>query len=265
MRDVEGLGEEDDAYVLKLSDGTEARSNCVIIASGVTYRRLDIESLDSLQGRGVFYGAAVSEAPAMKGKRVLVVGGGNSAGQSAVHLSKYASEVTVLVRRETVAESMSGYLVTELEAIPNIEVRLGLEISGGGGVDGFDHVVVRSRRSGDEERIEADALFILIGSQPGTDWLKDSVVRDDWGFIVTGHDLVSGDYEYTWTLDRPPMLLETSLPGVFAVGDVRRGSVKRVASSVGEGAIAVQLLHHHNEDQRQAAENQRRGQVEAPT
>jgi thioredoxin reductase (NADPH) len=265
MRDVEGLGEEDNAYILKLSDGTEARSNCVIIASGVTYRRLDIESLDSLQGRGVFYGAAVSEAPAMKDKRVLVVGGGNSAGQSAVHLSKYASEVTVLVRRETVAESMSGYLVTELEAIPNIEVRLGLEISGGGGVDGFDHVVVRSRRSGDEESIEADALFVLIGSQPGTEWLKESVVRDDWGFIVTGHDLVSGDYEYTWTLDRPPMLLETSLPGVFAVGDVRRGSVKRVASSVGEGAIAVQLLHNHNEDQRHAAENQRRGQVEAQT
>ncbi len=265
MRDVEGLGKDDAAYILKLSDGTEARSNCVIIASGVTYRRLDIESLDALQGRGVFYGAAVSEAAAMKDKRVLVVGGGNSAGQSAVHLSKYASKVTVLVRRETVAVSMSGYLVRELEAIPNIEVRLGLELSGGGGIDGFEHVVVRNRRSGDEERIEADALFVLIGSQPGTEWLEQSVVRDDWGFIVTGHDLVSGDYDYTWTLDRPPMLLETSLPGVFAVGDVRRGSVKRVASSVGEGAIAVQLLHHYNEDRRQDVENQRKGQVEAQT
>jgi thioredoxin reductase (NADPH) len=265
MRDVEGLGKADDAYILKLSDGTEARSNCVIIASGVTYRRLEIDSLDALQGRGVFYGAAVSEAAAMKDKRVLVVGGGNSAGQSAVHLSKYATEVIVLVRRETVSESMSGYLVRELEAIPNIEVRLGLEISDGGGIDGFDHVVVRNRLSGAEERIEADALFVLIGSQPGTEWLRDSVVRDDWGFIVTGHDLVSGDYEYPWTLDRPPMLLETSWPGVFAVGDVRRGSVKRVASSVGEGAIAVQLLHHHYEGQRQDEENRLRGQVEAPT
>ena len=265
MRDVEGLGIEDDAYVLKLSDGTEARSNCVIIASGVTYRRLNIESIDALQGRGVFYGAAVSEAPAMKDKKVLVVGGGNSAGQSAVHLSKYASQVTVLVRRETVAASMSGYLVEELEAIPNIEMRLGIEIAGGGGVDGFDHVVVRDRRSGDEARIEAEALFVLIGSQPGTEWLKDSVVRDDWGFIVTGHDLVSGDYDYSWDLSRPPMLLETSLPGVFAVGDVRRGSVKRVASSVGEGAIAVQLLHDHTEDRRQDSENHRKAQVEAPT
>jgi thioredoxin reductase len=265
MRDVEELATGDAAYVLKLSDGTEARSNCVIIASGVTYRRLDIESLDALQGRGVFYGAAVTEAPAMKNKRVLVVGGGNSAGQSAVHLSKYASQVTVLVRRETVSTSMSGYLVRELEAIPNIEVRLGLEISGGGGVDGFDHVVVRNRQSGDEERIDADALFVLIGSQPGTEWLKDSVVRDDWGFIVTGHDLVSGDYDYTWKPDRPPMLLETSLPGVFAVGDVRRGSVKRVASSVGEGAIAVQLLHHHNEHRREESEDRREAQVEAPT
>jgi thioredoxin reductase (NADPH) len=265
MRDVEGLGKDDASYILKLSDGTEARSSCVIIASGVTYRRLEFDSLDALQGRGVFYGAAVSEAAAMKNKRVLVVGGGNSAGQSAVHLSKYASEVIVLVRRETVSESMSGYLVRELEAIPNIEVRLGLEISDGGGVDGFDHVVVRNRLTGAEERIEADALFVLIGSQPGTEWLRDSVVRDDWGFIVTGHDLVSGDYDYGWPLERPPMLLETSLPGVFAVGDVRRGSVKRVASSVGEGAIAVQLLHNHHEDRRQAEENRRKGQVEAPT
>jgi thioredoxin reductase len=266
MRDVEGLGIDVDkaAYVLKLSDGTEARSNCVIIASGVTYRRLNIETLDALQGRGVFYGAAVTEAPAMKDKRVLVVGGGNSAGQSAVHLSKYASQVTVLVRRETLAASMSGYLVRELEANPNIELRLGLEISGGGGVDGFDHVVVRNRQSGDEERIEADALFVLIGSQPGTEWLKDSVVRDEWGFIVTGHDLVSDDHDYHWDLDRPPMLLETSLPGVFAVGDVRRGSVKRVASSVGEGAIAVQLLHRYREDQRRDSKDHREAQVEAP-
>jgi len=265
MREVEGLRAQDDACVLELSDKTEARSNCVVIASGVTYRRLGIESLDALQGRGVFYGAAVSEAPAMMGKRVLVVGGGNSAGQSAVHLSKYASEVIVLVRGETVAASMSGYLVRELEAIPNIEVRHRLEVSGGGGIDGFDHVVVRNRLSGEEERLDADALFVLIGSQPGTEWLEDSVVRDEWGFVVTGHDLVSGDYDFEWNLDRPPMLLETSLPGVFAVGDVRRGSVKRVASSVGEGAIAVQLLHRYYEDRRQDPMDRREAQVKAPT
>ncbi|CAN5735488.1 response regulator [soil metagenome] len=265
MREVEGLGTDGDALVLKLSDGTEARSNCVIIATGVTYRRLNIESLDALQGRGVFYGAAVSEAHAMKDKRVLVVGGGNSAGQSAVHLSKYASQVTVLVRGETVAASMSGYLVKELEAIPNIEVRHNVETIGGGGVEGLDHVVVRNRLSGEEEELETDALFVLIGSQPGTEWLKDSVVRDDWGFIVTGHDLMSHDYDYTWNLDRPPMLLESSVPGVFAVGDVRRNSVKRVATAVGEGAIAVQLLHRYKEDQHQDSTGGREGQVEART
>ncbi|MGH2774530.1 MAG: FAD-dependent oxidoreductase [Actinomycetota bacterium] len=265
MREVEGLASDNNSYVLKLSDGTEARSNCVIIATGVTYRRLNIESLDSLQGRGVFYGAAVSEAHAMKDKKVLVVGGGNSAGQSAVHLSKYASQVTVLVRGETVAASMSGYLVRELEAIPNIEVRHNVETIGGGGVDGLEHVLVRSRVSGEEEELPADALFVLIGSQPGTDWLEDFVVRDYWGFIVTGHDLMSDDYDYSWSLARPTMLLETSKPGVFAVGDVRRNSVKRVASAVGEGAIAVQLLHRYREDQRQDSADERRAQVEART
>jgi len=265
MREVEGLSTDDDSLVLKLSDGTVARSNCVIIATGVTYRRLDIESLDSLQGRGVFYGAAVSEAHAMKDKRVLVVGGGNSAGQSAVHLSKYASQVTVLVRGETVAASMSGYLVKELEAIPNIEVRHNVETIGGGGVDGLDHVLVRNRLSGEEEELPADALFVLIGSQPGTAWLEGSVVRDDWGFIVTGNDLMSKDYDYTWNPDRPPMLLESSMPGVFVIGDVRRNSVKRVASAVGEGAIAVQLLHRFKENQRQESTGEREAQVQART
>ena len=265
MREVEGLRTDGDALVMKLSDGTEARSNCVIIATGVTYRRLNIESLDSLQGRGVFYGAAVSEAHAMKDKRVLVVGGGNSAGQSAVHLSKYASQVTVLVRGETVAASMSGYLVKELGAIPNIEVRHNVETIGGGGAEGLDHVLVRNRLSDEEEELPADALFVLIGSRPGTAWLEGSVVRDDWGFIVTGHDLMSDDYDYTWNPDRPPMLLESSMPGVFAIGDVRRSSVKRVASAVGEGAIAVQLLHRFKENQRQASAGDREAQVEART
>src|SRR5680860_47790 len=265
MREVEGLGTDGDALVLKLSDGTEARSNCVIIATGVTYRRLNIESLDALQGRGVFYGAAVSEAHAMKDKKVLVVGGGNSAGQSAVHLSKYASQVTVLVRGETVAASMSGYLVKELEAIPNIEVRHNVETIGGGGAEGLDYVLVRNRLSGEEEELPAGALFVLIGSRPGTAWLEGSVVRDDWGFIVTGHDLMSDDYDYKWNPDRPPMLLESSMPGVFAIGDVRRSSVKRVASAVGEGAIAVQLLHRFKENQRQASAGDREAQVEART
>ncbi|MGH2751291.1 MAG: FAD-dependent oxidoreductase [Actinomycetota bacterium] len=253
MRETVGLSQDGNDKVLKLSDGTEVRSHSVVVATGVAYRRLEIPSLDDLQGRGVFYGASVSEAPAMKDKRVFVVGGGNSAGQAAVHLSKYASSVTVLVRGEAVAASMSGYLVKEIGAIHNIDVRHHVEVVGGGGGDCLDHLLVRDRLSGAEERLEAEALFVLIGSQPGTEWLKNAVARDDWGFILTGGDLEQERIDLHSYRDRPPLLLETSVPGVFAVGDVRRGSVKRVASAVGEGAIAVHLLHRYLEDQQRSS------------
>jgi thioredoxin reductase/ActR/RegA family two-component response regulator len=245
MREATGLQSDDSARIIQLSDGNRVRSRCVVVATGVAYRRLMIQSLDELQGRGVFYGAAVTEAPATKDKPVFVVGGGNSAGQAAVHLAKYASHVTILVRGDSLASSMSDYLIREIESAPNISVRHNAEVVGGGGRDGLDHVVVKSLSSGEEETAEAAALFVLIGSEPRTDWLGDAVVRDDWGFVVTGPDLEVGSPVARWREARSPLLMETSMPGVFAVGDVRRGSVKRVASAVGEGAIVVQLLHQY--------------------
>ncbi|MBA2272360.1 MAG: FAD-dependent oxidoreductase [Actinobacteria bacterium] len=264
MREPTGLSIDGDLRVINLNDGTRVHTRSVVVATGVAYRRLNIDALDDLMGRGVFYGAAVSEAPALEGKDVFVVGGGNSAGQAAMHLAKYASKVTVLVRSETLAESMSEYLITLIrESAPRIEVIYNTEIVGGGGVEQLDRLEIRDRSSGEERRLPAAALFVLIGSQPRTEWLSTAVVRDKWGFIVTGPDLRSGAGDDTlrlevtgaaddaWGLDRAPLLLETSMPGVFAVGDVRRGSVKRVASAVGEGAIAIQQVHRYLEMERQ--------------
>ncbi|MCW2537611.1 MAG: thioredoxin reductase [Modestobacter sp.] len=237
--------------VLGLSDGTSVRCSCVIIAAGAAYRRLDVPPLEARVGRGVYYGAATSEAPSMTGKRVFVVGGGNSAGQAAVHLANYASQVTVLVRGSTLATSMSDYLIREIDAAPNVAVRYGVEVVGGGGGEALDHLLLRVEGTNHEEKVPADALFVLIGSRPATDWLADAVVRDPWGFVCTGDDVPPDDRH------RPPFPLETSLPGVFAIGDVRHGSVKRVASAVGEGAIAAQYLHRYLDDARRTTPSAR--------
>jgi thioredoxin reductase (NADPH) len=236
MRAAESLVADGVDRIVRLTDGTLARSHTVIIATGVTYRTLGVPDLEGLSG--VFYGAAVSEAPNMKGKRAFVIGGGNSAGQAAMHLSKWASEVTVLVRGASLAASMSSYLVREIDATPNVSVRHSVEVVDGGGELGvLDHIVLRDRDSGTTDRVGADGLFVLIGSAPHTDWLGDVVGRDEWGFVLTGPD-VSVD-----VTGRPTLPLETTVPGVFAVGDVRRGSVKRVASAVGDGAVAIQYVH----------------------
>jgi thioredoxin reductase len=250
MREATGLSAGGDDRVVSLSDGTTVRSRCVIVASGVAYRRLNIPSLDALQGRGVFYGAAVAEAQAMKGCEVFVVGGGNSAGQAALHLGKFASHVTVLVRGADVAASMSNYLVKEINFNPNVDVRHNVEIIGGGEEGALRHLTLRDRNTGATEEVPAGGLFVLIGSQSRTQWLSDTVLRDDWGFLVTGGDELMIDGHESWPLERSPMLFETSMPGVFAAGDVRRGSVKRVASAVGEGAIAVRMIHLYLEMQR---------------
>jgi thioredoxin reductase (NADPH) len=250
MREAVWLRPEGETIVMGLSDGTEVRSRSVIVATGATYRLLGIKELDDMQGRGVFYGAAVTEAPAMKGRHVFVVGGANSAGQAAAYLAKHARRVTVLVRRDSLSSTMSDYLVKEITSNPVIDVRYRVQIAGGGGADHLEHLVLRDLDSGEDERVAADALFILIGSEPRTSWLGDSVSRDDWGFVLTGADVATGAGS-TWSLDRAPVLLETSVPGVFAAGDVRQGSVKRVASAVGEGAIAVQLVHSWLESRRE--------------
>jgi thioredoxin reductase (NADPH) len=242
MRQVEGLSRDGGHCRLRLSDGSALASRSVIIATGAAYRELGVPELERLLGRGLFYGAGVSEASAMHGRQVFVVGGGNSAGQAALHLARWAEQVTVLVRGASLARSMSDYLIREIDAAPNIGVRHHARVAGGTGEDRLRSLVLEDTRSGARSRVPADALFVLIGSQPRTDWLDDSVVRDQWGFIVTGPDLldVPGARDAP---GRPPLPHETSLPGVFAAGDVRRGSVKRVASAVGEGAVTVPLVH----------------------
>jgi thioredoxin reductase (NADPH) len=246
MRSAIAIEAAGDQRIVRFNDGTAVHGRSVIIATGVSYRRLDVPELEQLQGRGVFYGAAVAEAPSMAGKSVVVVGGGNSAGQAAIHLADFASHVTMLVRGPALAASMSDYLIRQLDEAPNVDVRLESAVSGGGGDGHLDHLLIRNLADGTDERVDADGLFLLIGSQPHTGWLDGTLERDEWGFVVTGAELSATDrYE-----SRRPSLLETSMPGVLAVGDVRRGSVKRVASAVGEGAIAIQLLHHYLQEVR---------------
>lgn len=232
--------------VLTLADGSQAVSRTVVIATGVSYRRLPVPGLDELLGAGVFYGAAVTEAQTMGGQRVVVVGGANSAGQAAVHLARHAEQVTLLVRGAALAEGMSAYLVQELERAGNVTVRLHTEVTAVHGAGRLEALTIHNKATTALETIPAAALFILIGAEPHTGWLAATVQRDERGFLLTGRDLLRGrDVPHAWRLDRPPLLLETSLPGVFAAGDVRHGSIKRCASAVGEGAMAVALIHRY--------------------
>jgi len=232
--------------MVTVAGGSEVRSRAVVIATGMSYRRLGIPSLDALTGAGVFYGAATSEAKAMKDREVFVVGGANSAGQAAVHLARYAAKVTMLVRGQSLAEGMSDYLVTEITSTANIAIRHNTVVTGGTGMGHLESLTLRDQVSGAIETVPATAVFVLIGAEPRTQWLPDDIARDRWGFVVTGTDLLaSGHPPEGWPLQRPPMLLESSLPGVFAAGDVRRGSLKRVAAAVGEGSIAIRLIHDY--------------------
>ncbi|WIX78498.1 FAD-dependent oxidoreductase [Amycolatopsis carbonis] len=227
----------EDELAITLSNGTRVRSRAVLLALGATYHRLGVPALEALNGAGVYYGGPASEAPGVADREVYVVGGGNSAGQAALYLARYARQVTLLVRGRSLGAGMSHYLAREIEATPRLEVRLATEIAGGGGNGWLEHLVLRDRLTEREETVAADGLFVMIGAHPHTGWLPPEVERDDRGFVVTGPDLRA------WPLSRDPLPLETSLPGVFAAGDVRHGSVKRVASAVGEGSVAIQLLH----------------------
>jgi thioredoxin reductase (NADPH) len=245
MRDVTGLRTEGGDHVLTISDGSEARAHSVILAMGVTYRRLDIPALERLHGSGVFYGSSPSEAQRFTGGQVYVVGGGNSAGQAAVHLSRYAERVTLVVRAATLASSMSQYLRNEIEAIPCIDVRLSTEVVDGTGEGRLEALTLRT--AGTTRSVPADALFMLIGARPHTEWLPADVTRDGQGYVVTGTDVARDAAAAGWRLERPPLAFETSVPGVFAVGDVRAQSVKRVASAVGEGSVVMQQVHRYLE------------------
>ena len=241
MTTVTSLAREGGGLVLQLSDAGDVRARAVILATGARYRRLDVPALEALSGAGVFYGGTTTEAPGLTGSEVYVLGGANSAGQGALHLADYAARVTLVVRGPSLEAAMSHYLVRQIGATPNIAVRVGTEIVGGGGDRGWlDHLVLRSRATAAEETVAATGLFVMIGAEPHTRWLPDEISRDAAGFVVTGGDIPA---DAAWPLGRRPFRLETSMPGVLAAGDVRHGSVKRVASAVGEGSIAIQTLH----------------------
>jgi thioredoxin reductase (NADPH) len=239
MQSVVGIERDGDGIRVLLSRHESVSAQAVILATGATYRRLEVPALEELNGAGVFYGGPASEAHGLKGLEVYVVGGANSAGQAALHLARYARGVTLVVRAQSLAAGMSHYLARQIESTANVEVRLGTEVVGGGGDGWLEHLVLRSA-DGEEQVVEAQGLFLMIGARPRTDWLPPEIARDSRGFVLTGADLGDGA---GWPLERAPFLLETSMPGVFAAGDVRHGAVKRVASAVGEGSIAIQLVH----------------------
>lgn len=229
-----------DDLLISLSDDRAVRARTVILASGAAYRKLNVPEVERFHGAGVYYGGPLSEAHAMSGKEVFVAGGANSAGQAALYLARYARKVTMVVRASSLEGSMSRYLIEELAATPKIEVRLNSEVAGGGGQDRLDYLLIRNRLTGEAERATADGLFILIGADPHTDWLPDEIARDEKGFVLTGPDIPT---EALLRPDFSPYSLETSMPGVFAAGDARHGSIRRVASAVGEGSIAIQQVH----------------------
>jgi thioredoxin reductase (NADPH) len=242
-RPLAGVSTDGPGYVAELSDGTALRGRAVLFASGVEWRRLEVPGIDDLLGAGVYYGAGPSEALACTGSRVAVVGGGNSAGQAVVRFSRYARQVTLLVRGSDLGASMSQYLIDHLSGIPNVDVRVRTQVVGLEADDRLRALAVRSGDSAERMRLPADALFICIGGAPRTDGAGGiGLATNASGYLVTGGDAAS-DLGGGWPLAREPLPLETNLPGVFAAGDVRCGSVKRCAAAIGEGSMAVALVH----------------------
>jgi thioredoxin reductase (NADPH) len=240
-RSAVGLQADGDLRIITLDNGDVVASRAVLLSGGVAYRRLGVPQVDDLAGAGVFYGASASEAQSMSGLDVFVLGGGNSAGQIATHLAGCGARTTLLIRRE-LGPPMADYLIKEIQGTTGLTVRSHTEVVGAGSEQQLEHLVLRDSQTNQEESVKADAFFVFIGARPHSAWLADVVALDDHGFIVTGRDVPPE----AWALDhRPPALLETSTPGVFAAGDIRRGSVKRVAAAVGEGSTATLLVREY--------------------
>jgi len=245
-QEAKALRVEDTYRILTLGDGREVSCHALLIATGVSYRKLDVPGVDRLTGAGVYYGAAMTEAMSCRDEDVYIVGGANSAGQAAMYFSRYARRVVMLVRGDSLNKGMSQYLIDQIGATPNIEVRTHVNVAAVHGEEHLESIDIRDADSGEITNHPARSLFILIGAQPRTQWLEGVVERDERGFIPTGPALTrDGQRPKGWPLDRDPYLLETSVPGVFAAGDVRQGSVKRVASGVGEGSIAISFIHQY--------------------
>jgi thioredoxin reductase (NADPH) len=242
VQDAAGLRVEGSARIVELSAGGELSAHCVLVASGVSYRQLEAPGFAELTGAGVYYGAAITEARSCENQHVVVIGGANSAGQAAVHFSRFADRVTMLVRGDSLAKSMSHYLIEQIEGLPNVEVRTGTEAVAAAGEEGRLKRLRLRGPGGEEHDEDVDACFVFIGAAPRTDWLDRVVARDGRGFILAGPDARAAD---GWPLGRDPYVLETSVPGVFVAGDVRARSIKRVASAVGEGSMAVSLIHEY--------------------
>lgn len=239
---------EDPYRILKLADGSEISCHALLIATGLAWRKLDVPGLERLTGKGVYYGAALTEAISCQDEHVFIVGGANSAGQGAIHFAQYAKKVTILVRADSLESSMSRYLVDQIKATANIEILTNTEVIAALGEEHLECLRIRDNKTGETRTEPASAMFIFIGANPHTKWLSDLIAMDDRGFIYTGPDLPRAEgsrMPKNWKLDRQPFLLETNVPGVFAAGDVRHGSVKRVASAVGAGSICVQMIHQH--------------------
>jgi thioredoxin reductase (NADPH) len=241
-----GVRTEDPYRILKLADGNEISCHALLIATGVQWRRLEAPGIDRLQGAGVYYGGGATEALSCKGEIVYVIGGANSAGQAAMNFAKYADRVVIAVRGSSLSSTMSQYLIDQIKEMPNIQIWANASVREAHGETHLEEISLLCSDTGKLERVPANAMFIFIGALPRTDWLAGVVERDERGFILTGPDLIrEGQHPKGWTLERDPFLLETNIPGIFAVGDVRHGSVKRVASGVGEGSVAVQFIHQY--------------------
>jgi len=245
-QEVVSVRKEDPYRIIKMADGAEISCHALMVATGVQWRRLDAPGIDRLQGAGVYYGGGTTEALSCKGEIVYVVGGANSAGQAAMNFARYADKVVMLLRGDSLSSTMSRYLIDQIKATPNIQLWTHASVAEVHGDTHLEEVSVLCSDTNKVERVPASSIFIFIGALPRTDWLSGLVERDERGFVLTGPDLIQdGDHPKGWSLERDPFLLETNVPGIFAVGDVRHGSVKRVASGVGEGSVAVQFIHQY--------------------
>jgi thioredoxin reductase (NADPH) len=245
-QEVVGVRIEGPYRIITLADKSEISCHALMIATGVQWRRLEAPGIDRLQSAGIYYGGGATEALSCKGEIIYVVGGANSAGQAAINFARYAERVVILVRGESLSSTMSRYLIEQIKETPNIQLWCHANVAEAHGKTHLEEISVHCSDSNKVERVAASAMFIFIGALPRTDWLGSIVERDERGFLLTGPDLVrDGQRPKGWALDRDPFLLETNVPGIFAVGDVRHGSIKRVASGVGEGSVAVQFIHQY--------------------